>query len=216
MYYRNNYLGEVTGTGGGIFENVEVRTISDAEIENMPYFNYGLDFGFEHPQVFEQSYYDDETDTLYCVNEVFSKKCKNSTFARKIKKYMNVEILADSARPDSIAEMQDWGFDVIGAKKRWGSGKGRDYCWEWLQMTTKIVVDPNRCPRLHKELTTLEHEQLKDGTFSSEYPKVDEDCVMALIYGNNRNIMESRRNSGLFDDRDEEFEEDEEEWEDEE
>ena len=100
LYYRNNYLGEVTGTGGGIFENVEVRTISDAEIENMPHFNYGLDFGFEHPQVFEQSYYDLDKDILYCVAEVFSKKCKNSTFARKIKKYMNVEILADSARPD--------------------------------------------------------------------------------------------------------------------
>lgn len=215
LYYQNNYLGEVTGTGGGIFENVEVRSISDTEIENMPYFNYGLDFGFEHPQVFEQSYYDEDTDTLYCVNEVYSKKCKNSTFARKIKKYMNVEILADSARPDSIAEMQDWGFDVSGAKKRWGSGKGRDYCWEWLQMTTKIVVDPERCPHLYHELTTLEHEQLKDGTFSSEYPKLDEDCVMALIYGNNRNIMESRRNSGLYDDAEEEFAE-EEEWEDEE
>ena len=58
-----------------------------------------------------------------------------------------------------------------------------------LQMTTKIVVDPDRCPHLKKELTTLEHEQLKDGTFSSEYPKLDEDCVMALIYGNNRIII---------------------------
>ena len=38
---------------------------------------------------------------------------------------------------------------------------------------------------------------------------------MALIYGNNRNIMESRRNSGLFDDRDEEVEEDK-DWEDDE
>ena len=215
LYYRNNYLGEVTGTGGGIFDNVEVRKISDEEINNMPYFNYGLDFGFEHPQVFEQSYYDDEKDILYCVDEVFSKKCKNSTFARKIKQYMNVEILADSARPDSIAEMQDWGFDVTGAKKRWGSGKGRDYCWEWLQMTTKIVVDPDRCPHLKDELTKLEHEQLPDGTFSSEYPKIGEDCVMALIYGNNRNIMESRRNNGLYDDTEEEFE-DEEEWEDDE
>lgn len=214
-YYKNNYLGEVTGTGGGIFENVEVRKISDEEIGNMPYFNYGLDFGYEHPQAFEQSYYDDDTDTLYCVNEVFSKRCKNSTFARKIKGFMNVEILADSARPDSIEEMQDWGFDVTGAKKRWGSGKGRDYCWEWLQMTTKIVVDPDRCPHLCKELATLEHEQLADGTFSSEYPKLGEDCVMALIYGNNRNIMESRRNSGLYDDAEEEFEENE-EWEDDE
>ena len=206
MYYRNNYLGEVTGTGGAIFENVEVRTITDQEINAMPYFNHGLDFGYEHPQAFEQSYYDEDADILYCVNEVFSKRCKNSTFARKIKKYMGVEIIADSARPDSISEMQDWGFEVSGAVKRWGSGKGRDYCWEWLQMTSKIVIDPERCPHLYEELTKLEHEQLKDGTFSSEYPKLGEDCVMALIYGNNRNIMESRRNSGLYDDAEEEEE----------
>ena len=121
------------------------------------------------------------------------------------------EIICDSARPDSIAEMQDWGFNATGAVKRWGSGHGRDYCWEWLQMAKKIVVDPDRCPHLAHELTTLEHEQLKDGSFSSEYPKLGEDCVMALIYGNNRNIMESRRNSGLYDDNEEEEMEDDDE-----
>lgn len=213
LYYRNNYLGEVTGTGGGIFDNVEERTITDAEIENMPFFYHGLDFGFEHPQTFEKAYYDDETDTLYCVAEVFAKKCKNSVFARKIKQYITEEIICDSARPDAIAELQDWGFNAIGAKKRWGSGKGRDYCWEWLQQTTKIVVDPMRCPNLAHELTTLEHEQLKDGTFSDAYPTLEEDCVMALIYGLNRVIMESRRNNGLYDSEVDE-EEDNEEYED--
>lgn len=210
LYYKNNYLGEVTGTGGGIFENVEVREISDEEINNFSVINYGLDFGFTHPQTFEGCHYDDETDTLYCFLEVYSRKCKNVTFARKIKKYMNVEIICDSARPDSIAEMIDWGFNAIGAKKRWGNGKGRDYCWEWMQMVTKIVVDPKRCPHLKKELTTLEHEQLKDGTFSDAYPTLDEDCVMALIYSLNRVIMESRRNDGLYDDE-EEWEEEEDE-----
>ena len=57
LYYRNNYMGEVTGTGGGIFDNVEERTITDAEIENLPFLYYGLDFGFEHPQTFEVAYY---------------------------------------------------------------------------------------------------------------------------------------------------------------
>lgn len=199
LYYRNNYMGEVTGTGGGIFDNVEERTITDAEIENMPFFYHGLDFGFEHPQTFEVAYYDEDTDTLYCVSEVFAKKCKNSTFARKIKQYITEEIICDSARPDAIAELQDWGFNAIGAKKRWGSGKGRDYCWEWLQQTTKIVIDPQRCPHLAHELTTLEHEQLADGSFSDAYPKIGEDCTMALIYGLNRVIMESRRNNGLYD-----------------
>lgn len=210
LYYRNNYLGEVTGTGGGIFDNVEVRTITDEEIASMPFFHRGLDFGYEHPQAFEMAYYDEETDTLYCVEEVFAKRCKNATFARRIKKHFRKEIIADSARPDAIAEMQDWGFSIYGAKKRWGSGKGRDYCWEWLQQTTKIVVDPVRCPHLKHELTTLEHELLKDGTFSELYPTIGEDCVMALIYGLNRVIMDSRRNDGLYED----FSEEDEDYED--
>nr|DAH13620.1 MAG TPA: terminase large subunit [Caudoviricetes sp.] len=214
LFYRNNYMGEVTGTGGGIFDNVEERTITDAEIENMPFFYHGLDFGYEHPQTFQKAWYDEDTDTLYCVDEVYAKKCKNSTFARKIKKYITEEIICDSARPDAIAELQDWGFNAIGAKKRWGSGKGRDYCWEWLQQTTKIVVDPERCPHLAHELTTLEHEQLADGSFSDAYPKLDEDCVMALIYGLNRVIMESRRNNGLYDDEIDEEEENDGEYED--
>ncbi|MBQ7654527.1 MAG: phage terminase large subunit [Clostridia bacterium] len=209
-YYANNYLGEVTGTGGSIFENVNVRKITDEEIEAMPYFSYGLDFGYEHPQVFIKSYYDRDKDILYCIEEVYSKKCKNSTFARKIAKYKKHEIIADSARPDSIAEMNDWGFIVRGAVKRWGANKGRDYCWEWLQQTTQIVVDPERTPHLKDELLKLEFEQLKDGTFSSEYPRLNEDCIMALIYGLNREIRESRREdlySDETDDEEEEFDE---------
>ena len=192
-YYANNYLGEVTGTGGAIFENLELRELTDKEIDAMPYFYHGLDFGYEHPQAFIKCYYDRDTDVLYPVEEVYSKRCKNSTFAQKIKKYKSVEIIADSARPDNIADMNDWGFDVTGAVKRWGSNKGRDYCWEWLRQCNKIVVDRSRTPHLAEELTKLEFELLKDGTFSSEYPKLNEDCTMALIYALNRVIRESRR-----------------------
>lgn len=192
-YYANNYLGEVTGTGGAIFDNLELREITDDEIKKMSYFYHGLDFGYEHPQAFIKCYYDFETEILYPVEEVYSKRCKNSTFGRKIKQYKNVEIIADSARPDNISEMNDWGFDVIGAVKRWGSNKGRDYCWEWLRQCNKIVIDRARTPHLADEMTKLEFELLKDGTFSSEYPKLGEDCVMALIYALNRVIRESRR-----------------------
>lgn len=192
-------MGEVTGTGGAIFENLELRAITEDEINEMSYFYYGLDFGYEHPQAFIKCYYDDEKDILYPIEEVFSKRCKNSTFANKIRKYKNVEIIADSARPDNIADMNDWGFDVIGAVKRWGSNKGRDYCWEWLRQCNKIVIDRARTPHLADEMIKLEFELLKDGTFSSEYPKLGEDCVMALIYSLNRVIRESRRED-LYED----------------
>lgn len=206
-YYANNYLGEVTGTGGAIFENLELRTVTDEEINAMPYFYHGLDFGYEHPQAFIKCYYDSDTDILYPIEEVYSKRCKNSTFARKIKDYKHVEIIADSARPDNIAEMQDWGFDITGAVKRWGCNKGRDYCWEWLRQCNKIVVDRARTPHLADELTKLEFELLKDGTFSSEYPKLNEDCVCALIYSLNRVIRESRREDLYADESEDDYEE---------
>ena len=202
LYYANNYLGEVTGTGGGIFENIEERTISDIEIENFDSFEYGLDFGYEHPQVFIKCHYDDEEDIVYPVEEIYAKRCKNSTFARKIRKYKEVEIICDSARPDNIAEMADWGFNVVGAVKRW-KDKGRAYSWEWLQQANKIVVDKERTPHLYAELTSLEFTQLKDGTFSSEYPTLDEDCTMALIYALNRIIREHVREAEYIDDYEE-------------
>ena len=199
-YYKNNYLGEVIGTGGGLFENIEERTITDEEINSFDSFHHGLDFGYIHPQVFIQCHYDYENDIVYPTKEVYAKKCKNSTFSRKIKQYKDVELICDSARPDNIADMSEWGFNVVGAVKRW-SNKGRAYCWEWLQTCNKIVVDPKRTPHLYEELTTLEHELLKDGTFSSAYPTLGEDCVMALLYSLNRVIREHTR--------DDEYEEDE-------
>lgn len=45
LYYKNNYLGEVTGTGGGIFDNLEIRKISDEELMTFDLINHGLDFG---------------------------------------------------------------------------------------------------------------------------------------------------------------------------
>ena len=67
-------------------------------------------------------------------------------------------------------------------------------------MAHKIVVDKERTPHLYQELTTLEHEQLKDGTFSSDYPTLGEDCVMALIYSLNRIIREHTRDDDYIDD----------------
>lgn len=204
-YYANNYMGEVTGTGGAIFENLEIRTITDDEINSFGESNYGLDFGFEHPQVFTESYYDRETDIVYIIWEKWAKRMRQSRFAREIEKYKSVEIIADSARPDNINDFNDWGFDVIGATKRWKGG-GRDYAWEWMQMRRKIVIDPERTPHCAKEFQKAEHEQLRDGSFSSRYPDLEEDCIMSCIYSLNRAIMDEKTMYD-YDDDVEEYEE---------
>lgn len=190
-YFDNNYLGKVTGTGGAIFENLEFRTITDSEIKTMDNLYHGLDFGYEHPQVFTESYFDFETFTLYILKEEWHKRMKQVNFAKKIKEYKDVEIIADSANPDKISDFIDYGFDMIGATKRWKGG-GRDYAWEWMQQLTKIVIDPERTPHCAKEFRKAEHEVLKDGTFSSEYPRLEEDCIMSVIYALNRVIMDTK------------------------
>lgn len=205
MYYSNNYMGEVTGTGGTIFENLEFRTITDEELKTIDNRRYGLDFGYEHPQAFTESSYDRETDTVYILFEKWSKRMRQDRFAKALTKYKRYEIIADSARPDNISDWNDFGFDVIGATKRWKGG-GRDYAWEWLQMRRKIVIDPERTPHCAKEFKTAEHEQLQDGSFSSKYPDLDEDCIMSVIYGLNRDIMDEKT---MYDYKDES----EDEWE---
>lgn len=191
QYYANNYLGEVTGTGGLIFNNIEERTITQEEVDSLTYRYYGLDFGYEHPQAFMEVAYDSETEILYIISEVVKKRMKQEEFAREITNYKNVEIICDSARPDLIRDYSDYGFDVIGATKRWKGG-GRNSVWEWLRQREKIVIDPERTPHAHKEFTRCEFEKLKDGTFSSAYPILDEDCIMSCGYAMNRVIMDEK------------------------
>lgn len=190
-YYANNYMGEVTGTGGLVFDNIEERTISKEEADNLTYKYYGIDFGFEHPAVFIECAYDRDSDTIFILKEEWHKRMKLINFAKLIKEYKNVEIIADSASPDKISDLNDYGFDVIGATKRWKGG-GRAYAWDWLREREKIVIDPERTPHAHKEFTRCEFEKLKDGTFSSVYPTLDEDCICATMYALNRVIREEK------------------------
>lgn len=202
-YYASNYLGEVVGSGSEIFDNVEFRTITDEEINTMGNFFHGLDFGYTHPQVFSVVSYEPEKDILFIINEVYKTKMKSKSFARLITDYIDVEIIADSASPERIAEMRDYDFNIVGASKGWGS---RSFCWEWLQERRKIVIDPERTPNIAKEFRTLEYLTLKDGTLTSQYPTVGEDGIMSIAYALNR---EMRTTSTYLDDNFEEFDEEE-------
>ena len=200
-YYKNNYLGEVVGTGGTIFENLEFREITQGEIDTFSLFYYGLDWGYEHPQAFIECSYDEETDTIYAISEVRKVRMSQEMFAAQIEQFKSAEIICDSANPDKIAKYQDMDFNTIGAVKRW-SGGGKDYSWEFLQTVNKIVIDQARTPFLAEEMRSAEHEQLKDGSFSSEYPQKNDDCIDALRYALNRVILDSRRKNTYYDDND--------------
>ena len=212
-YYRNNYLGEATGTGGELFDNVVEEAITDAQVEawEMAGMTYqGIDWGFEHPQVFVRCAYDRERDAVFLFFERYRRRCKMRTFFKGIMRFKRDETICDSAEPDKIADAVDYGWNAVAATKRWRGG-GRDYAWEWLRSRDRVVVDPGRCPNLARELRTLEFEQLRDGSFSSRYPDLGEDGVMATLYALNRVIRDSKEDEAFPDDEPWDEDDDEEE-----
>lgn len=199
--YANKFLGEVTGTGGELFGNVRRVSLTDGQVAGMEQAGIvyqGIDWGFEHPQVFIRVAYDPETDTVTPLFEKYGRRCKLPTFCKGINRFKHMETICDSAEPDRIADIRDMGWNAVGAVKRWRGG-GRDYSWEWLRGVREIAVDPERTPRLLRELETLEFERLRDGTYSSRYPDLGEDGVMATIYALNR-VIAAAKYEDAYDD----------------
>jgi phage terminase large subunit len=70
--YQHEYLGEVTGTGGEVFDNVKVRQISDDEISGFFNIKRGLDFGYAiDPLSYGVMHYDRKKKRLYIFHELF-------------------------------------------------------------------------------------------------------------------------------------------------
>lgn len=194
--YRHEYLGEVTGTGGAVFENVEDMAMSDELVGNFDRLYYGLDFGFAvDPLAYVAMYYDAKREDLYIFDELYRQKMTNSQAAKAIKlRISGGRILADAAEPKSIAEMSDYGLRISGARK---GPDSIDFGMRWLQNRAHIYIDKRRCPNTYKEFVAYEYDRNKDGQFISAYPDVNNHSIDAVRYGlseiMNRDKIVSRR-----------------------
>lgn len=185
--YRHEYLGEVTGTGGAVFENVEDMAMSDDLVGNFDRLYYGLDFGFAvDPLAFVSMYYDAKHEDLYVFDEIYQQKLTNSQAAKMIRKKADTrEIIADSAEPKSIKEMRDCGLHINGARK---GPDSVDHGVKWLQDRAHIYIDKRRCPNTYREFISYEYERNRQGQFISAYPDKDNHAIDAVRYGMERMI----------------------------
>lgn len=186
--WRNVYLGEETGTGGNVFENVELREITDSEIETFDYIYMGLDFGwFPDPLAWTKMCYNPAQKTLYIFDEFVVNKMSNADVWEYLTKEKGVTnndmIIADSAENKSIGDFKSYGALMYGAEKGAGSV---DYSMKWLASLTKIVIDPERCPTSAEEFSTYEYMQDKDGNYISGYVDADNHCIDSVRYGLNK------------------------------
>ena len=182
--YRHEYLGEAVGSGSEVFENLDVREITDEEISHFDRIKNGLDWGyFPDPFAFNRMHYDAARRTLYIFDELTAHKQGNKETAdRLIAKGLTREdrIIADSAEPKSIADYNKFGLSCVGAQKGAGSV---EYSFKWLQQLNNIVIDPRRCPDTAREFTKYEYERTKDGEIISGYPDRDNHHIDAVRYG---------------------------------
>ena len=182
--YRHEYLGEAVGSGGEVFENLEIREITDEEVSHFDRIRNGLDWGYyPDPWAFNRMQYDAAQRVLYIFDELTAYKQGNKeTAERLIERGLTREdrITADSAEPKSVADYNKFGLSCVGAQK----GKGSvEYSMKWLQQLAKIVIDPRRCPDTAKEFTKYEYERTKDGEIISGYPDKDNHHIDAVRYG---------------------------------
>lgn len=185
--YANEYLGEETGDGGNVFDNVELREITDEEIENFDYLYQGMDFGwFPDPLAWTKMCYQPNKLTLYIFDEFVVNKMSNAkvwSYLQQEKGVKNDDLItADSAEPKSIGDFQSYGSLMRGAKK---GPDSVEYSMKWLSGLAKIVIDPKRCPKSAEEFSTYEHPQDKDGNYITGYVDADNHCIDSVRYATN-------------------------------
>lgn len=184
--YEHEYLGVANGVGGTVFENVEIREITDAEINQFDRIYHGLDFGYyPDPAHYSRSYFDAARLTLYIFGEVRAHKKRNEDFYKLMLAGgydPSALLIADSAEPKSVMDYRAYGANVRGAQK--GADSVR-YRIRWMQGLTKIVIDPKRCPYSAQEFMDYEYEKTKDGEVLSEYPDENNHAIDSVGYGTN-------------------------------
>jgi phage terminase, large subunit, PBSX family len=179
--YLHEYIGEVTGTGGTVFENVTERIIDDNEINTFGCFYEGLDFGFSlDPLAWVKMAYNSARKTLYFVDEVYGEKMSNAVAVNSIRKKKSKHIYADSAEPRTISEFRELGLVLTPATKGPGSV---DHGVKWLQGLNEIVFDKRRTPNAYREFFAYEYERRRDGTFISSYPDKGNHAIDSARYG---------------------------------
>lgn len=182
--YRHEYLGEAVGSGGEVFENLDIREITDEEVRSFDHVYNGLDWGwYPDPFAFVRVHYDAARRTVYIFDEERQNKMYNESTAKLLKEKHGMTkadlITADSAEPKSVADYNKFGLRCVGAVKGTGSVEAGI---TWLQSRTKIVIDPVRCRKTAQEFSCYEYERTKDGDIISGYPDRNNHSIDAVRY----------------------------------
>ncbi len=179
--YRHEYLGEVIGTGGDVFDNVSDLRMSQELIGRFDRLHYGCDFGFAvDPLAFVAVHYEKKHEDIYIFDEIYKYSYDTRPAAEEIKQKAGRRlVIGDSAEPRTIQAFKNLNVNMRGAKK---GPDSVDHGIKWLQERRHIYIDKVRCPNTYREFVGYEYARNKDGCFISRYPDVDNHAIDAVRY----------------------------------
>ena len=188
--YRNRYLGEPVAADDLVFENVELKEITDEQIEFWLSTKNGLfagmDFGYRpDPNAACMMHYDIQKRTLYIFKEFHGGELNNKQISDGLDKagfYKWMRITSDKDEK-TIKDLKDFGWDIKSAIKGPGSVETG---FEWLSGLDAIIIDPVRCPYTSTEFSEYHRCFDKAGNIKSGYKDTDNQAdhhIAAVRYG---------------------------------
>lgn len=116
-------LGQIGSLEGNVYSGWEEMDAEKIDARGK-LIRYGLDFGFSNDETALVAIYEMQDGKTGIIEKLYRKGLLNSQYAplfRALGIDGNILIVADSARPEAIAEIKAGGFRIIGADKSSGS-----------------------------------------------------------------------------------------------
>jgi phage terminase large subunit len=163
-HYEVYTLGKWGILGNVIFQNWQVRDLSEMQAQFVNHRN-GLDFGFgSNPAALSVSHYDSNHKTIYIYDELYETGLTNDILALRLKEHIGAgRVVCDSAEPKSIVELRQAGVNADGARK------GKDsvnYGIQWMQQQT-IIID-TKCINARNEFQQYHRKEDRAGNALDE------------------------------------------------
>lgn len=193
--WRSEYLGEATGTGGSVFNNIVRARLSDAACRGFSRTRCGVDWGwFPDPWRFVRCGWEPGERRLTIFGELSAnRKTPSETAALVVgaltyadepgeDSHLHDELIWRDDTPDGKQSMAVWrreaGLRVRPARK----SNMRRLSYEWLAGLREICIDPERAPLAYEEFRLKEYDRDRDGTWLDDIPDGNDHSIDAVRY----------------------------------
>ena len=194
--YEHMYIGKVTGTGGEYFDNIEVRHISQEEIDTFDYTNMGIDWGLHDPNIWLRTYIDTDKMIGYVIDGIYQDDWDRDSEYSKYEQFgflVKEKVTAANIQDDNIwcdaqgkAEASILNGDKFNLQVEFAPKQGsnsRDCGGRYMQSLKKLVLNDTLPDKIKEELMQFESLPRPGGNGWFDKPgKKDDHCFDCFRY----------------------------------